>query len=114
MLTGFAGIPVNSDMVAGETTYRHEYSDTVHIMVDKMCYLADFGWKSVFETKIPASSPAQFNNYMVEIHSDQADFARQKFAEDWKAYVLADSPDKDTPHACSIGRDIMMLGIFGQ
>ena len=50
-------------MVAGEPTYRDEYliSDAVRIMVDKMCYLAVFGGKAVFETKVPASTQAQFN-----------------------------------------------------
>ena len=41
----------------------------------------------------------------------QADLARQKFGEAWKAYVRANPPDKDTTHACSIDQD--MLDIFG-
>ena len=69
-------------MVAGEPTFRHEYvvRDAVRMMVDKMCYIAVFGGKSVFETKVPASTRAQFYKYITGLRVHIAPGAREKFA----------------------------------
>lgn len=56
-------------------------------IVDKMCYFAVFGTKSVFETKVPATARSQFHNYITDLY--KADGAKQKFEEAWKAYVPA-------------------------
>lgn len=109
VLTGAACSPV--DMVHGEPTYRHVYviSDAFRAMVDKMCYLAVFGTKSVFETKVPATTRAQFHNYITDLHS--AAGAREKFAQAWKAYVRANPPFVDEKRNTAMDQD--MITIFG-
>ena len=107
--TGFAGSPVDmvAAKVAGEPTFRHEYviSDSVRLIVDKMCYVAVFWGKSVFETKVPASTRAQFS----KLHT--APGAREKFAEAWKAYFRANPPASKDAREGSVDKD--MLDIFG-
>ena len=97
--------------VAGEPTFRHEYviSDSVRLIVDKMCYVAVFGGKSVFETKVPATTRAQFSKYITVLHT--APGAREKFAEAWKVYVRANPPVNEDARAGSVNKD--MLDIFG-
>ena len=109
MLTGAACSPV--DMVNGEPTYRNVYviSDAFRAMVDKMCYLAVFGTKSVFETKVPATTRAQFHNYITDLHN--ADGARKKFADAWKAYIRANPPCVDERRDSAMDKE--MISVFG-
>ena len=100
-------------MVAGEPTFRHEYvvRDAVRMMVDKMCYIAVFGGKSVFETKVPASTRAQFYKYITGLRVHIAPGAREKFAEAWKVYVRANPPASEDSRVGSVDKDV--LDIFG-
>ena len=109
MLNGAADSPV--DMVGDEPTFRHEHviSDSVRAMVDKMCYLAVFGSKSVFEAKVPAAIRAQFAQFITDLH--RGDDNRKKFADAWKAYVRANPPGRGDPKNGSIDQE--MISAFG-
>jgi hypothetical protein len=98
-------------MVGGEPTYRyvHVISDAFRTMVDKMCYLAVFGNKTVFEAKVPATTRAQFHNYIMDLH--KGDAARAKFAEAWKEYVRANPPALEETRNKAMDED--MIKIFG-
>lgn len=76
------------DLRLDEPVVRTEYiiSAQVLAMVDKMCFLAVYGFKTILEAKVPASSRAAFAKFVLERHS--ADGARDQFATAWKAYVL--------------------------
>ena len=78
-------------------------------MVDKMCYVAVFGGKSVFETKVPASTRAQFSKYITDLHT--APGAREKFAQAWKAYVRANPPAHEDARAASVDKDMDIFGL---
>jgi len=77
------------DLKGDEPIVRSEYiiSAQVLAMVDKMCFLAVYGFKTIFEAKVPATSRAAFAKFVLERHS--ADGARDQFATAWKAYVQA-------------------------
>ena len=98
-------------MVAGEPTFSHEHviSDAVHMMMDKIYYVAVFGGKSVVETKVPESTRAPFFKYITDFRT--APGAREKFAEAWKAFVRASPPASDDTRAGSVDKDL--LDIFG-
>ncbi len=66
--------------IGDEPIVRTEYiiSAQVLAMVDKMCFLAVYGFKTIFEAKVPATSRAAFANFVLERHS--ADGARDRFA----------------------------------
>ena len=77
------------DIKGDEPVVRTEYiiSAQVLAMVDKMCFLAVYGFKTILEAKVPATSRAAFAKFVLERHS--ADGARDQFATAWKAYVQA-------------------------
>ena len=109
MLTVAACSPV--DMDGGEPVYSHVHviSDAFRAMVDKMCYLAVYGTKGIFENKVPASTRAQFHNYITDLHKGNG--ARQKFAEAWKVYVRANPPVEEQPRNQSMDEE--MANVFG-
>ena len=77
------------DLKGDEPVVRTEYIISAQFlaMVDKMCFLAVYGFKTIFEAKVPATSRATFAKFVLERHS--ADGARDQFATAWKAYVQA-------------------------
>ena len=109
VLTGAACSPV--DMFGGEPKYSHVYviSDTFPAVVDKMCYIAVFGTKNVFETTVPANTRAKLYNYITDLH--KADGARQNFADAWKAYVRGNTPVEEKPRNQAMDEE--MVSILG-
>ena len=101
------------ELVGGEpvTVMHYEYlvSDTLHTMVDKMCFLAVYWSKGVFQTKVPATTRAQFHKYITDLH--KGDNARRKFADAWEEYVRANQPARDIPDETTL--DQYMIAAFG-
>jgi hypothetical protein len=56
-------------------------------MVDKMCFWAVYGSKTVLEAKVPPATRSAFHKLIVDRHKTEG--ARDQFAAAWKAYLRA-------------------------
>jgi len=80
-------------------------SHNIRAMVDKMCFVAVFGNKTVYESKVPAINRLNFEKYLVERHS--TDVAREEFITAWKAWLR----DHETATVQDV--DPVMFDVFG-
>jgi hypothetical protein len=60
-------------------------------MVDKINFMAVYGAKTTFETKVSVAVCASFHSHIMESNMDshKAEGGRHQFVAAWKAYLLA-------------------------
>jgi hypothetical protein len=62
-----------------------QISPAMRAAVDKMCFMAPFCNKTVFESKVPFKTRKDFHKYIMKRHSHPD--ALQKFGVAWKAWL---------------------------
>jgi hypothetical protein len=62
-----------------------QISPAIRAAVDKMCFMAPFGTKTMFEQKVPVQIRRDFHKYIMRRHSHPD--ALKKFGVAWKAWL---------------------------
>ena len=98
------------DVAADNQPVVHtEYIISVNFraMVDKMCFMAVYGSKTVFEAKVPPATRSTFHKLIMDRHKTET--ARDQFAAAWKAYLRANPNQAVDENA----EDTAMLDMLG-
>jgi hypothetical protein len=97
------------DLAGNEPVIHNEYIVSVNFraMVDKMCFMAVYGSKTVLEAKVPPATRSAFHKLIVERHKTEG--ARDQFAAAWKAYLRANPTQEVDENA----EDAALLAMMG-
>ena len=97
------------DLAGNEPVIHNEYIVSVNFraMVDKMCFMAVYGSKTVLEAKVPPATRSAFHKLIVERHKTEG--ARDQFAAAWKAYLRA-SPTQEVDENAEDAALLAMMG----
>ena len=97
------------DLAGNQPVIHNEYIISVNFraMVDKMCFMAVYGCKTVLKAKVPSATRAAFHKLITDRHKTEE--ARDQFAAAWKAFLRA-NPTQDVDENAEEAALFAMMG----